>query len=273
MAKPKPLRPYAYEKAAFLEDANEDSTLSSAALRVLQKICAAYNRKAGYAECARAFIVDRVPISVKTVQRVKRVLLQSGRIFIVREPIGRASTRYGVNWWFRGADKVRKANDGLPVLDCRIPALGGTSVSSVEGTFTTPDIDTNVPPTVRRGDMMSPKPIISPQSGTNNPTSASHMRALAGGMARAGGEVEVKDAHLIRSGADTILAIHIEHKDGSGDIITIVTESDSAERQTDGQRQLERMSIATNITIEQPSDLIGARFVIGSDGSFEGKSA
>ncbi len=99
------------------------------------------------------------------------------------------------------------------------------------------------------------------------------MRALTGGMARAGREVEVKDAHLIRSGADTILAIHIEHKDGSGNIIQIVTESDSADKQSDGQRQLERLSIATNITIGEQSDLIGARFVIGSDGSFEGISA
>lgn len=165
MVKPKKgAHPYAWEKAAFLEDANEDSRITSAAFRVLQKICTAFNRKHGYAECAKTFIIDRVPISGKTVQRARRLLLAEGRIFIVRDPAGRAATRYGVNWYFRGADTVRENNDGLPVLDCRTLLVEGTSVSglkTVEGTSASPENDNNVPSKPRRVDTMSPKPFLS----------------------------------------------------------------------------------------------------------------
>ncbi|MGC0052193.1 hypothetical protein ACNSPG_03890 [Brucella pituitosa] len=269
MVKAKPLRPYAYEKSAFLEDANEDSSITAAALRVLQKICAAYNRKLGYAECARTFIVDRVPISIKTVQRVKKLLLEQGRIFIVREPLGRASTRYGVNWWFRGADKVREGNAGKAVLDCRIPHVEGTSVSSVEETFVSPDLDMNVPPNDRRGDMMSSKPIILPSKGKNNPTCGKPGARLTAAPVCARGEVlKIVHAEILKDRADTVLAIHTETKDGTGDIIQVVVESSVKDRQDRGQEQLKRISIAMDKAIDDPADLIGGSFLWATNGDF-----
>lgn len=268
MVKAKPLRPYAYEKSAFLEDANEDSSITAAALRVLQKICAAYNRKLGYAECARTFIVDRVPISIKTVQRVKKLLLEQGRIFIVREPLGRASTRYGVNWWFRGADKVREGNAGKAILDCRIPHVEGTSVSSVEETFVSPDLDMNVPPNDRRGDMMSSKPIISPpKGGTNNPTCGKPGARLTAAPVCARGEVlKIVEAEVLQNLGDTLLAIHTETKDGTGDIIQIVVESNIEARQNRGQETLKQLSIALDKTIDDLDVLIGGSFFWARNG-------
>lgn len=268
MRNDKALRPYAWEKAAFLEDANEDSLITGATFRILQKICAAYNRKAGYAECARTFIVDRVPVSTKTVQRAKRLLIEQGRIFIAREHIGRASTRYGVNWYFRGADTIRENNGGKPVFDCRNNIVEGTSASTLEGTFMSPDIDMNVPLTVRRGDMMSPKPINKPQGGFIN-TSAPHAHGLTASAACAGENVKVVAADLINSDGDTILAIHIEAEDGEHDILQIIVESANSQKQEDGQKQLNRLSIVTGITINEPSDLLGARFCLESDGGFK----
>jgi len=160
----KALRPYPWEKIAFLEDANEDSTITSSTFRVLQKIVAAFNRRDGFAKCARTFIVDRVPVSVKTVQRATKALLDQGRITIVGVPKGRAPTRYGINWWFRGADKVRAANGGMPIRDVRAHAVEGTMVTgfqTVEGTFTPNQNVTNVHSTPRRVDMVSPKPFLS----------------------------------------------------------------------------------------------------------------
>ncbi len=267
MVKAKPLRPYAYEKSAFLEDANEDSSITAAALRVLQKICAAYNRKLGYAECARTFIVDRVPISIKTVQRVKKLLLEQGRIFIVREPLGRASTRYGVNWWFRGADKVREGNGGKPILDCRIPPVEGTSVSSVEETFMSPDLDMNVPPSGRRGDMMSSKPIILPLKGKNNPTCGNPGARLTAAPVCARGEVlRIVHAEVLKDRGDTLLAIHTETKEGTGDIIQIVVESNIEALQNRGQETLKQLSIALDKTIDDTAVLIGGSFLWARNG-------
>lgn len=268
MPKPKQLRPYAWEKSAFLEDASEDSLISDAAFRVLQKICTAYNRKAGYAECARTFIVDRVPVSIKTVQRARKLLLSLGRIFIVREPLGRASTRYGVNWYYRGADIVRAENGGEPILDCRFQSVAGTLVSSLEGTLTPPCNDTNVPPTARRGDTMSPKPIILPFKGKNN-TSASPTHALSGGVARAGGVVKVVAADVLHERGDMILALHLEDEDGEQDILQIIVESSDPNKQDKGQQQLEKLTIACSMSrIDSGEELIGHSFIPTANGDF-----
>lgn len=188
MPKSKPLRPYAWEKAAFLEDANEDSQITAATFRVLQKICAAFNRKGGYSECARKFIVDRVPINVKTVQRARRILLDEGRISIVRKHSGQSSTRFGVNWYFRGADKVREENGGMPIFDIRLVGNEGTLASAptlVEGTFATTEMEPNVPSMARRVDIVSPKPFL-PLKGKEKAIGASGalpLRAASGAMA------------------------------------------------------------------------------------------
>ncbi|RJG44924.1 hypothetical protein D3Y55_12030 [Mesorhizobium sp. DCY119] len=238
---------------AFLEDANEDSSITDATYRVLQKIVAAFNRKNGYSECARTFIVDRVPISVKTVQRARKALLADGRISIVREPAGRASTRYGVNWWFRGADTVRSSNFGKPILDCR--------THSVEGTFVSHQNDNNVPSSNRRGDMMSPKPFLPLKGKERAISDAGALPLRAAPRAMAMPYVAVVTEAVVEAGT---LWLSMAATDGSELMLDFVVDNPNDAVREIGLGRLRVFCAAAGVRedVKDADELVGARVSI-----------
>ncbi len=143
------------------KDANEDSRLKGVPLQFFNKLCDSYNWKNGYAECSRSFVTDRVPISRNGVIRAERKLVDQGRVTILRKGTGRASTRYGINWYYRGADRIRANNGGQPIHDCRVDAVEVPKGSSVVVPTNARSHEPDGTTTAFRGAMVAPKPFSS----------------------------------------------------------------------------------------------------------------
>ena len=103
------------------DDADEDSRLTGAARTLYRKIITSYNWALGYAECSDSFVVNSRDISLISVKRARKLLLETERVSIVRKGGKRGtvvwSTRYDLPFGYRGSDEFRELNGGKPALD------------------------------------------------------------------------------------------------------------------------------------------------------------
>jgi hypothetical protein len=103
------------------DDADGDSRLTDAARKLYQKIIASYNWSFGYAECSDSFVTKNVAVSLRSVKRARKLLLETERVSISRKGGKRGtvvwSTRYDLPFGYRGSDEFRELNGGRHALD------------------------------------------------------------------------------------------------------------------------------------------------------------
>ncbi|TCQ79532.1 hypothetical protein EDF68_104114 [Ochrobactrum sp. BH3] len=265
--------PYKWEKEAFLRDLDADPSLNSGTKAVTRVIAHNYDEERNQSVASVSYIAKATGMSVRAVKYNVPHVLTSFRASRLRKGIGTASSVWAVHWWCRGSSFIRE-KFGDVITDIR-----SQPVSSGANTVTSPKIsganddtskgDTDCTTKAASGATFAPNNIISPpKGGTNNPTCGKPGARLTAAPVCARGEVlKIVHAEVLKDRADTLLAIHTETKDGTADIITLVVESDNADRQEKGQYRLERLSQAISIQIEAPSDLIGAHFFVTETGN------
>jgi hypothetical protein len=114
----------AADKAAFHEDLAQDRTLSKVKSAIIATIAKNWSLDTQYSACSLTYLANGATTSKKIVNRYMPSVLGDGRVFVVRKATHVDPTRYGVNWWFRGAIYVRDRNGGNPIVDCRSAAEG-----------------------------------------------------------------------------------------------------------------------------------------------------
>ncbi|MGE0280820.1 MAG: hypothetical protein AB7P20_09440 [Rhizobiaceae bacterium] len=114
----------AADKAAFHEDLAQDRTLSKVKSAIIATIAKSWSLDTQYSECSLTYLANGATTTKKIVNRYMPEVLGDGRVFVVRKATHVDPTRYGVNWWFRGAIYVRDRNGGNPIVDCRSTAEG-----------------------------------------------------------------------------------------------------------------------------------------------------
>lgn len=264
--------PYKWEKEAFLRDLDADPTLNSGTKAVTRVIAHNYDEDRNQSVASVSYIAKATGMSVRAVKYNVPHVLTSFRASRLRKGIGTASSVWAVHWWCRGSSFIReKFGDVITDIRSQPISSGAKTVSSPKISGANDDTakgDTDCTTKNASGATFAPNNIISPpKGGTNNPNTSPGL-GLKASPASAGEVLKIVHAEVIKDRGDTVLAIHTETKDGTGDILQIVVESSVKDRQDRGQEQLKQISIAMDKAIDDPSDLIGGSFLWATSGDF-----
>lgn len=264
--------PYKWEKEAFLRDLDADPSLTAGTKAITRVIAHNYDEEKNHSVASVSYIAKAAGMSRRAVIYNVPNVVASCRASRVRKGVGTASSLWAVHWWCRGSSFIRD-KFGDSVRDIRKEPVSSGAIHDnlkvASGAIDdTRGGDTDCTTKGASGAIFAPNNIILPFQGKNN-TSATHAHGLTSSAASAGGVMKVVSADLLTVAGDTILAVHFETEDGSQDILQIVVESANSQKQEDGQKHLNRLSIVTGIAINEPSDLLGARFCLESDGGFK----
>ncbi|TCQ80276.1 hypothetical protein EDF68_103330 [Ochrobactrum sp. BH3] len=264
--------PYKWEKEAFLRDLDADPTLNSGTKAVTRVIAHNYDEDRNQSVASVSYIAKATGMSVRAVKYNVPHVLTSFRASRLRKGIGTASSVWAVHWWCRGSSFIRE-KFGDVVTDIRTKPIssGANAVTSPKISGANDDTgksDTDCTTKEASGATFAPNNIISPpKGGTNNPTCGKPGARLTAAPVCARGEVlKIVNAEVLQNLGDTLLAIHTETKDGTGDIIQIVVESKIEARQNRGQETLKQLSIALDKTIDDTAMLIGGAFLWATNG-------
>lgn len=249
-------RPYVHEKKAFSEDADCDPTLSGVEKAILAVIVKSYNNHEGWSECAYTFLARGAGTTKKVAIRYMRQLVDKGRVFPIIKGTGRASSRWGVNWKFRGSAMVREVNGGEAIADCR----GPQDVTSRGPQNVTPPSVTLGTSEPRRGPQAGTQTPFIPLRGNKRPTdgaAAVPLRAAAPAVAKS--YVATVIEAMVEDGST--LWLDMEAMDGRSLMLDFVIDCPDAAAREAGLNSLRIFCAAAGVRedLDDPSELIGAR--------------
>ncbi|MER9422606.1 hypothetical protein NKI88_09125 [Mesorhizobium sp. M0317] len=259
--------PFAWQKLAFAEDLEADPTLSGVQKGLIGTIAKNYNNRTGQSECSLTFLAAAVGTTKKVVARYAHIIVASKRVSIVKPGAGRASTKWSVNWWFRGSGYVRLKNDGKPIFDCRDLSSESPKASPLESPKMSPS-GGDVP-----GDS---KPRRVPRVGDQTLSSSKEERKVAcdqgawafrpaPGAATCSRMVMVSESDVKKTAnGETVAHFSISNAiDGEpyGEL-DIVLESNTVDRQDEGQRKLTELSRVTAGDVVDTADMHGIPFLM-----------
>lgn len=263
--------PYKWEKEAFLRDLDADPTLNSGTKAVTRVIAHNYDEDRNQSVASVSYIAKATGMSVRAVKYNVPHVLTSFRASRLRKGIGTASSVWAVHWWCRGSSFIRE-QFGDVITDIRSQPIssGANAVISPKISGANDDTakgDTDCTTKAASGATFAPNNIILPLKGKNNTTCGKPGARLTAAPVCARGEVlKIVNAEVIKDRGDTLLAIHTETKDGTGDIIQIIVESNIEARQNRGQETLKQLGLALDVVIDDLDALIGGSFFWARNG-------
>lgn len=253
--------PYKWEKEAFLRDLDADPTLTAGTKAITRVIAHNFDEEKNHSVASVSYIAKASGMSRRSVIYNVPHVLTSYRAARLRKGIGTASSLWAVHWWCRGSSFIREKL-GDAVHDIRTDPISSGAIGDTSGG------DTDCTTTGASGAISAPNNIITPLHGVNNSITAS-AHGLSASASRAAEVLKIVYAEVLAAGGDTILKLHIENEDGELDNLQIVVESNDVQKQSEGQRQLNKLADACGIErLEDSSDLINRTFLFTFDGDF-----